>query len=135
MGIESSFEHERINKMENELSYKSKEIEAMSREQLIELAIGIKPKDYFIGDVQIDGIYPASQLHFHFGYKNHDLVHENKKKFLHAIRQEYFSGFIHAQFVGSRLILTSSCSANERTQWAIRFAEVFDKVLKELKGE
>ncbi len=112
--------------IEKRLSYPQKEIESADRETLLEYAIGIKPvKDYWIDKVCVDGVFPATQLHFRI---DRQIEPELKEKITEAIKI-HGMGFVDVHIFSRRIILTTTCGANDREYWARRIARAINDVL------
>lgn len=102
--------------------------EKMTKAQLIELVLGVKPIDTKIGDVIVDGLYPASQIHLRVD-RDDRFTDSEMKKIREAIKIP-MCGMVHVQFVHTRVIITTSTPGDEREHWAQVFSEAITKALK-----
>lgn len=100
----------------------------MTKAQLIELVLGVKPIDTKIGDVIVDGLYPASQIHLRVDRLDR-LRDDEIEKIREALRIP-MCGMVHVEFVHTRVIITTSSPGDEREHWAQVFSEAITKALK-----
>lgn len=76
--------------------------------------------------VKIDGIYPATQVHFRI---DRTLTEEDTVRVGMAVR-ESMSGFVAVEFTPRRIILTSSQPPENGQEYATQMAALIEKALQ-----